>query len=158
MNKKRQNVQASILDRLIDYEPEVSRESVLRRFLSVERIKATVMRDLENLLNTRGQILYAPEAYSRVNQSVYVYGLPDFTCRNLNSPYGRNQLCQDVQKAIFQFEPRLKEVTIRVQTPMRGERRIRLEIKATLLVEPINEPITFDVYLDVNRKEYKIHR
>jgi type VI secretion system protein ImpF len=82
MNENRQNIQASILDRLIDLEPGVSREPVQYRLLTVGRAKASVARDLENLLNTKRSVLAPPAAYREVNNSVFVYGLQEFPGSN----------------------------------------------------------------------------
>jgi len=43
----------SVLDRLIDREPELSQEPGLSRAQSVRILRAAVRRDLESLLNTR---------------------------------------------------------------------------------------------------------
>ena len=75
MKEKQESIQASILDRLIDREPQLSRESVQYRLLNFGQVKAGVIRDLENLLNTKSQILPVPAAYKEVNDSVFVYGL-----------------------------------------------------------------------------------
>jgi len=45
--------QASLLDRLIDEDPENSREPAQQRLHNARQIKALVIRDLENLLNSR---------------------------------------------------------------------------------------------------------
>jgi hypothetical protein len=81
MIEKNLNAQASILDRLLDYDPKVATEPVRDR-LSVRQIKDAVIRDLENLLNTRRQILVPPPEYHEVHSSLYMYGLQDFTMKN----------------------------------------------------------------------------
>ncbi|MCK7512011.1 MAG: hypothetical protein MZV70_53510 [Desulfobacterales bacterium] len=64
-----ENLQASILDRLIDNEPEVSFEPVQFRLLDMRQIKARVIRDLENLLNTR-RLADPPDAeFSELNRT-----------------------------------------------------------------------------------------
>jgi len=85
LKENHQNLQASILDRLVDHEPGVSHEPVQYRLLSIGQIKASVIRDLENLLNARRQILPPPVAYREVNNSLFVYGLRDFTSQNPKS-------------------------------------------------------------------------
>jgi len=62
--EKKTNLQASILDRLVDRDPGVSHEPVQQRLLSVGQVKAWVLRDLELLLNTRRDIRVPPPAYS----------------------------------------------------------------------------------------------
>ena len=158
MIHNRQNVQASILDRLVDDEPGVSHEPVQYRLLSIGQIKASVIRDLENLLNTRRQILAPPVAYREVNNSLIVYGLRDFTAQNPKSMSVRQQLRQDIEKSISRFEPRLKNVTVHLETPTQKERSLRFRISGLLVVEPVAEPVTFDTYFDANRGEYIISK
>jgi type VI secretion system protein ImpF len=156
--EKQESTQASILDRLIDREPQLSRESVQYRLLNFGQVKAGVIRDLENLLNTKSQILPVPAAYKEVNDSVFVYGLSDFTSQNPKSPSIRQQLRQDIERTISKFEPRLKNVTVHIEVPTEEERNIRLRITALLVLDPVAEPVTFDTYFDINKGEYTIRR
>ena len=152
------NIRTSILDRLVDMEPGVSREPVLNRLFDISRIKAMVVRDLENLLNTRRQILPVPASYKEVNNSVFMYGIGDFTSENPRSPSVRRQLRQDIEKTISRFEPRLKNVTVRLEEDIEAGRNIRFRISGTLVVESETEPVTFDTYFDTNRGEYVIQK
>jgi len=146
------------LDRLVDHEPGVSHEPVQYRLLSIGQIKASVIRDLENLLNARRQILPPPVAYREVNNSLFVYGLRDFTAQNPKSVPVRQHLRQDIEKTISRFEPRLRNVTVHLETPTQKERNLRFRINGLLVVEPVAEPVTFDTYFDINRGEYVISK
>ena len=158
MNENQQNIQASILDRLIDLEPGVSREPVQYRLLTIGRAKASVARDLENLLNTKRSVLAPPAAFREVNNSVFVYGLQDFTSQNPRSPMVRQQLRQQIEKIISRFEPRLKNVKVNLEMAAQNERNLRFRITALLVADPVTEPVTFDTYFDVSRGEYVISR
>ncbi len=156
MTDNKHNIQASILDRLIDRDPQVSRESVQQRLVGFGEVKSAIVRDLENLLNTKSQIFPVPSSLKYVADSVYVYGLPDFTSHNPRSPSIRQIIRQDVQRAITKFEPRLQNVTVRIDAPTHEERNIRIKISGLLIVDPIAEPVTFDTYFDLNKGEYRI--
>ena len=158
MKQNHQNLRASILDRLIDHEPGISREPVQYCLVSIGQIMDSVVRDLENLLNTRRQILILPVEYSQVNDSLFVYGLQDFTSKNPGSPFVKQRLRQDIEKTISRFEPRLKNVTVHLETTAQNKRNLRFRIKGLLVVEPVAEPVTFDTYFDVNKGEYTISR
>jgi len=158
MNENQQNIQASILDRLIDLEPGVSREPVQYRLLTIGRAKASVARDLENLLNTKRSVWAPPAAYREVNNSVFVYGLQDFTSQNPRSPMVRQQLRQQIERIISRFEPRLKNVKVNLEMAGQNERNLRFRITALLVADPVTEPVTFDTYFDVSRGEYVISR
>ena len=78
-------VRPSVLDRLIDYEPEYSREAPASRVKNLRILKQSVRRDLEWLLNTRSTAVVPPEL-KEVQSSVAVYGLPDMTTLSAKSP------------------------------------------------------------------------
>lgn len=151
-----QTLQGTILDRLIDYEPDLSKEPVQNRYTSISQIKASVIRDLENLFNTKRQITLVPPAYREVNTSVFVYGLSDFTSQSPKSATVRQQLRHDIEKTITCFEPRLKNVTVHFEKPGQNERGLKFRITALLVIDPISEPITFDTFFDVNRSQFII--
>jgi type VI secretion system protein ImpF len=155
MRDKTVNVQASILDRLIDDEPGISREPVQERF-SIGQIRDTVARDLENLLNARRSILVPPVSYREVNNSLFVYGLPDYTSRNPGNVSVRSQLRLEIEKTISRFEPRLKNVAVHIDTRTGNSRDLGFRITAVLVVNPITEPVTFDTSFDLNRSKYSI--
>ena len=156
MKHEQQSIQTSILDRLIDREPADSSKSVQNQFNSFSQIKASVIRDLQNLLNTRCYVLYLPESYREIRDSLYVYGLHDFTSKNPKSPSMRQQLRLDIEKTISLFESRLKNVSVHFEEHIQDKQNLRFRISALMVVEPIKEPITFDTYCDVNRQKYFI--
>jgi type VI secretion system protein ImpF len=59
----------SVLDRLIDYEPELSREPLASRSKSLRQLKDSVKRDLEQLLNTRKSEDWLPPDLKELNSS-----------------------------------------------------------------------------------------
>ncbi|MFH0730432.1 MAG: type VI secretion system baseplate subunit TssE [Pseudomonadota bacterium] len=149
------HVQASILDRLIDDEPGNSRDPVQDRF-HMGQIKDKVARDLENLLNARRHILTPPVAFREVNNSLFVYGLPDYTSRNPGNVSVRSQLRLEIEKTISRFEPRLKNVTVHIDSRIVSSRDLGFRITAILVINPITEPVTFDTSFDLNRSKYSI--
>jgi len=64
-------VRLSVLDRLIDQEPENRHDVPVSRSLSVRLSKNAVRRDLEWLLNTRRIALEPDESLKEFNRSVY---------------------------------------------------------------------------------------
>ena len=158
MKEYRDTLRACILDRLLDLEPAVSHEPVQSRYCSIGQIKASLVRDLENLLNTKRHIFMPPSGYCEVNNSLFVYGLHDFTSLNPRSPSVKQQIRLDIEKTISRFEPRLKNLAVQLEAPTQNDRNFRFRITGVLVVEPIREPISFDTYFDVNRGEYRISR
>jgi len=152
------NLRASILDRLVDDDPGSPHGPVRDSLPSISHIKAAVIRDLENLLNTKRQVTPSPAVYREVNNSLFAYGLKDYTALNPGSISVKQQLRQDIEKTISRFEPRLKNVSVQVDAPDQKDRNLRFRITALLRVEPITEPVAFDTYFDISRGEYRITR
>ena len=157
MIEKNLNAQASILDRLLDHDPKVATEPVRDR-LSVHQIKDAVIRDMENLLNTRRQIMVPSPEYHEVHSSLYMYGLQDFTMKNPGSPMVKQKLRQVIERTISRFEPRLKNVNVQIEASGQNARDLRFRISAMLVMDPITEPVIFDTFFDVSRGEYKINK
>jgi type VI secretion system protein ImpF len=157
MVEHKEHIQASILDRLLDDDPDNSQESV--RYLAVDfrQIMASVRRDLENLLNTRRFILTPTASLHEVNNSLLVYGLPDFSSHNPTQVSVMDQLRLEITKTISRFEPRLKNVNVMVDSSG-SNRDLRFRISAVLVVDPISESVVFDTNFDLNRGSYSISK
>jgi len=156
MSEPNRNAQASILDRLIDLDPDVSRESVPFRLQDIRQVKTSVVRDLENLLNTKWLVAEPPGAFRNLRESLWLYGLRDFSADNPKAPAVRQQLRREIERTISRFEPRLRSVSVQLDAESEKERTLRFRISAMLIVEPLSEPVTFDTVLDVNRAQFKV--
>jgi type VI secretion system protein ImpF len=137
----------SILDRLIDDEPDVTRESPVSRLKSLRQLKNAVKRDLEWLLNSRSVIDDIPEDLRELKHSVFVFGIPDFTSASVSNANDQNRIRRIVLAAITAFEPNLKDVSVVVEKGRDLERSLHFRIAANLQVEPDPEPVTFDTML-----------
>ncbi len=156
MSETSRTAQASILDRLIDLDPEVSKEPVQFRLQDLRQIKTSVVRDLENLLNTKRAVEDPPDAFRNLRDSLLVYGLKDFTAQSPKASSVRQQLRLEIERTISRFEPRLRSVIVHFDTDDGKEWNLRFRISAMLIVEPLAEPVTFDTVLDVNRAQFKV--
>ena len=148
-------IQAPLLDRLLDDDPGNSQEPVQNRAADFRRVMASVRRDLENLLNTR-RFIFAPAAvFSEVSSSLLIYGLPDFSSRNPTQVSVIEQLRLEITKMITRFEPRLSNVKVIIDSPG-SKRNLHFRISAVLVVDPIAEPVVFDTSFDLNRSSFSI--
>jgi type VI secretion system protein ImpF len=139
----------SMLDRLLDDEPDKEREAARTNAQALRDIKASVRRDLENLLNTRVRCLSWPPSLEQLPLSLVNYGLPDFTNTYANAVADPDTFIQVVKFAIEQFEPRLRDVRVeRVQGDVGTERALRFKIDATLYVEPVEDKVFYNSSLE----------
>jgi type VI secretion system protein ImpF len=135
----------SVLDRLLDDEPTLTREPPKTRNQVLRELKQSIRRDLENLLNTRRRGSGWPENLEELERSLVNYGIPDITGASLGSDQSRRQFAQVVQRVIRQSEPRFQSLEVEVldnAEPL--DRTLRFRIDALLYAEPAPEPVVFD--------------
>ena len=146
----------SVLDRLIDSEPGTAADPPHSRSKSLRELKSAVRRDLEWLLNTRRSILPLPPSSEQLQQSLLMYGLPDFSSASVKSPSDRARILRTLEEAIAQFEPRLRAISVTIVTGEDNERALRFRIDAELQVDPAPEAVTFDTMLQLYNGEYEV--
>lgn len=151
------NITPSVLDRLLDDDPTVSKEPPTSRRQDLRALEKSVARDVEALLNCRRETLEElPSEFAEVNRSLLTYGLPDLTSLSLLNNDDRNRIRRAVEEAISYFEPRLQRVRVNLEAPRDHDRGLRFRIDALLRVDPTPEPVTFDAVLQLNTQQYVV--
>lgn len=146
----------SVLDRLLDYEPEISREPLASRSKSLRQLKQAVRRDLEWLLNTRQPVMGLATEMKETNNSVVTYGLPDFTHLSIDSASDQKFIKREIEETVRRFEQRLESVIVTIEPVSSVERILRFRIDARLKIDPAPEPITFDTVLQLGSGQYVV--
>ncbi len=146
----------SVLDRLLDYDPQTSTEAPRSQSQSLADLKISIKRDLEWLLNTRHNGVEIAETLEELNESLAVYGLPDLTSLSVNSSTEQSRLAKSLENAIRIFEPRFINVKISLEPIDNTDRQLKFRIEAHLDIEPIPEPVSFDTVLQVGSGEFAI--
>ena len=138
---QQEKLQPSLLDRLIDNEPEQTQESRSQRVLSLRQLREGVIRDLAWLLNSGnlGEVQDI-DKYNQVANSVINYGTPSltgFTLSNLNA----SRVEAIVRQAIVDFEPRILRNTVKVRVhaddKQMNRNSVQFEIEGELWAQPI---------------------
>ena len=147
----------SLLDRLMDRDPEVQRETPKTRGQLLRDLKDSVRRDLENLLNTRARPLVVPAGLKELKQSLVNHGMPDFSWMPIGSAREREALARTLQGVIRQHEPRFKRVEVRLlENAEPLDRTLRFRIEALLHAEPAPEPVVFDSLLKPTTGDFEV--
>jgi type VI secretion system protein ImpF len=146
----------SVLDRLIDEDPDRVLEAPPSRSKSIEDLKQSVKRDLEWLLNTRQNAAGIPSELKELTHSLATYGLPDFSAFSVKSPSDHARMQRILETAISSFEPRLENVVVTLIPVRDVEQKLRFRIDARLRVEPAPEPVTFDTVLQAVSNQYMV--
>jgi type VI secretion system protein ImpF len=148
----------------------VARRSVLDRLLqngepaprtwsdSVRLLKASLLRDVDWLLNTRRIMEPAPDSLAELQQSVYHYGLPDVSSLSADSQETRRLLMRQVEECLRMFEPRLEDVRVSESDADSGRRQhqLRLVVEGTLQLDSETVPVVFDTVLDSSSGRFNV--
>jgi type VI secretion system protein ImpF len=142
-------IQAPLLDRLIDENPDQTRDPPISAAESLANLRNSVRRDLEALLNSRRRWRSWPGHLTELATSPIGYGVPDFAAGAFNDPRQREELRIEVEETIRRFEPRFISISVKlVNADAMLESTMHLRIDAVLHAEPAPEPIAFDTRVD----------
>ena len=155
----KERLQPSLLDRLTDDNPGNQRETRDRWVLTLQQLRAAVLRDLTWLLNTDN--LHAPELelHPHVAKSVVNYGFPDLSGVTATSVDAK-ELTRVLRQVIRDFEPRLIPSSVKVRVIV-GEdefnrNAVAFEIKADLWAEPVPLDLLLKTDIDLETGEVTV--
>jgi type VI secretion system protein ImpF len=155
--KFERSVQQSLLDRLIDLEPDNRFEAPISRAESLRRFRLSVKRDLEWLLNTTRMPIEIPETCVEIPKSLFCFGLPDVSNISLQSISDEQRLLRSLECAIEMFEPRLSRARVTNKDPeTSNQQAITFHVEAILMVDPAPERIAFDTVLEIAKGGYSV--
>jgi type VI secretion system protein ImpF len=137
----------SLLDRLIDLDPDSQREPLSSPWDEMREFRLALCRDLGALLNTRRAEEDFHPGYEEATNSLLTFGITDFTSYDLNSGLQQERVRRSIERAVRQFEPRLASVTVSIEEPDPLRPVLRFQIAAMLRISPAAEPVVFDVTL-----------
>jgi type VI secretion system protein ImpF len=148
----------SVLDRLIDHEPDNRRELAKDRGQLLQELKGSVRRDLENLLNTRVPFVSIPNDLPQLKKSLFNYGVPDFNRLVVESSDALEWMRKQIEECILSFETRFQSVRVLIDPQSRSKdpRFIRFIIDGVLYAEPAPEPVRFSSQLSAVSKEFQV--
>ncbi|MGL4422507.1 MAG: type VI secretion system baseplate subunit TssE [Gemmataceae bacterium] len=152
----------SILDRFIDLNMAPGRARY-----SQATFEATVLRDLEELLNTKRATDGFFEGLPLVAASVANFGLRDVTHKDSSAATEREAYAQHILEVIQVFEPRLTNVMVLPRDPYEVQMEVKdrfrtgavyFRIRATLNVDPVPiEGVIFDTVLDLAKGRHEVN-
>lgn len=142
-----------LMDRLVDVPlPEDG-----GRRMSVQDMRSSVSRDLENLLNTRSEgARLIPDTYKECRASSLTYGILDFSAYSLLSPQDRDRIRRSLEQAIGLHDSRLTRVRVTLEPQRELDRALRFRVDALLELGEDNEKVQFDAVLQLNTQTYMV--
>jgi type VI secretion system protein ImpF len=153
-----QPLQASVLDRLVDANPELEREPTKSRGQHLKELREQVKRDLEWLLNTRRRCLSWPAGLAELEESLVNYGIPDFTAAGMASLDQHEAFRAAVEGVIRRYEPRFQRVSVALvkNADQQLQRTIRFRIEALIYADPAPEQMVFDSVMEPSTRSVQV--
>jgi len=131
----------SLLDRLLDDEPNREEEGPLTEQATLRLVKHGLQRDVENLLNSRRSIQSVSPSFEELADSLVNYGLSRPHSSEVKRLRSQASLCQLIADTIRRFEPRLQEVRVfpnlPASSPPRSDGIMKFTIEGFLTVTPL---------------------
>ena len=155
----KEHLQPSLLDRLTDLNPTSKTDTLEERVMSLRRLRESVIRDLEWLLNT-GCLETSKElgSYPEVRKSVLNYGIPEISGTSASGK-DRASIERDIRQAIQDFEPRILPETLKVAVAIDAAETsgntITFEIHGELWWQPLPERFYLKAKLDLELGKFK---
>jgi type VI secretion system protein ImpF len=143
----KERLQPSLLDRLTDEEPGKKVSFGDRYFLTINKLRQSVIRDLEWLLNTNNfEAIKDLSGLPFVSSSVLNYGIPDLVGKT-TSGVEAEALGRLVRQAIVNFEPRILKKTVQVRVFSARDQASRRALTFEITGEMWAQPIPLQIYL-----------
>lgn len=148
-NDQDKPVDLSLLDRLVDDDPDTAEERAATPKESLRRLHAGIRRDVESLLNAHLSPLSIPPDCPELDGSLRGYGLVDVTTGPFGGRSGRTTIRKLILSTLDTYEPRLKDVKVEIlDTVDEIDPKLRFRISATLMADPAPLDIQFDSALE----------
>lgn len=146
----------SLLDRLIDLHPNETSDAIVSLEESIDEFRASVLRDIEWLLNARRTIVPIPDGLKEVRASVLTYGLPDLTSIATDTPEARSGIVRRIEETLRLFEPRMSGIRVSVAETPDNRKQLRFIIGGVLDMEPEPERVVFDTVVELARGDFTV--
>lgn len=157
----RDRLQPSLLDRLLDHDPQQRSEGQESRVLTRQQLRAAVLRDLSWLFNAirpepgaqsvRSEEIELWRHADHARRSVLNFGLPAFSGVTLSS-MDTDAIERAVFQAIESFEPRIDPSTLSVTVTVDHENHhnsLQLVIRGQMWSQPVPLELLLGADLDV---------
>ena len=155
----RDRLQPSLLDRLTDDDPGNPQEAPDKRVLSLQQLKASVLRDLAWLLNTTSLLDSDDTLNTLAGTSVINYGLPALA-GNCATNIDLQALERIIHQAIATYEPRILTHTLRVRAlaapAEMNANALSFEIEGDLWAQPAALPLLLQTDLDLESGQVRV--
>ena len=146
-------MELSFIDRLVDTK---GAKRTANEWEHARELRATLCRDLSDLLNTRRAERDFDASFDEATNSILSYGIPDFTQYDLKNTAEQERVRISIERAVRQFEPRLTRVRVTLEPPNPVNPTLRFQIEAQLRDEGDTEDVLFDAMVQRESRRFSV--
>lgn len=154
MSKERVfRTKATIIDRLVDLDPKSRTEIKPLRTFGRDEMKESIRLNIEWILYTRSSL--SSELFDKRNLTVIDYGVPDFGSYFTINEADQKHLIEKLEKIISTFEPRIRNVKIRMRQKAEDarEKTFNIIIDAEMIIDNVREAVSFVTVMNSDKDE-----
>lgn len=126
--------------------------------VDIEKLKESVARDVECLLNARKIYLRELDDHPLLSGSVINYGLLDFAHVTAFGQDDLVRVCRAIEKAISGHDCRLKNVIVQFRDSNLSVGRWGFDVVADLVVSEVSEVVSFRAVMDSSKQMFAVSR
>lgn len=108
------------------------------RMLDRLSLRASVLRELTSLLNTRS-------CAEGARGTVLDYGVPDISALAASSEPDQRFVAEIIEKRVAAYEPRLRDIRVTIDRLSASSSCVGVLLTASLRIGPVYEPVTFPI-------------
>lgn len=138
-----EGARALLFERLTDNTPGEPFSHKHKRILDQAALRASVQRELLQLLNTRCAV--SLELIGETERTVINYGVPDFSSLSPHSSHDQKLVAAILTQTITAFEPRLRNVQVTVDGVADYRQALQVTVRAELVSGIVSEPVNFAI-------------
>ncbi|MEI4484324.1 MULTISPECIES: type VI secretion system baseplate subunit TssE [unclassified Phyllobacterium] len=147
----------SVLDRLMDHDPDMMTDQPTTPRQKINNIRESVRKDIEALLNAQQWPHSIEKEFEELHTSLLRFGTAGFHGLMLATTEQRLRLAEAIRQVIVAFDPRLSHVQVGLGRNRNDQDRVLdLRIEAEMLFPDGIEPIIFDTSLDPTTRHFMI--
>lgn len=149
--RRQEGAPIPLFDRLVDEDPLTSAEIPIKRYYDQKDLQASIQREVERILGTRSSL--KKEDMGDLAEEAFeigfppLFGLSDFSQYDGARSSDHPMIAQLCKNAIKRYEPRLKDVDVRIQGFNRNTSTLFGVIEARLNSEVYQGEVSFPLSL-----------
>lgn len=150
-------ISSPLLQRLTDLAPGEVHQNDNARYINYQTLRQDIRQHLEQILNTRLNFFDTFSEDNACSRSILTYGISDFSGQYYSIKKHQHVLCQQIERTLSHFEPRLQQISVQlIDHDDVLNRQFRFRINGVVHLKPEPVQTTFESDLDIVRYQFSL--